>query len=182
MIESAFGWIGQIAEWFGQFVPRILILDTTMGAVAFRRGKHAVALSAGWHLWWPVTTLVHSYPVARQADNLRSQTIVTSDDKVVVIGGMIVYEVSDILALVGKTFKPEDTVQDIALSAIHDVCCQLSWDDLKGEQRKGTLDTKLRREAAKLLAPYGVTVLKAMLTDLAPGRVIRIVQSTASDT
>jgi len=68
-------------------------------------------------------------------------------------------------------------VKDIALSAVHDVCCRMSWHDLKDEQRRGTLDTKLKNEAKKSLEDYGVRVLKTMLTDLAPCRVVKLIQS-----
>lgn len=180
-MEAAFAWINAIAEWVGQFVPRILILDTTMGAVKFVRGKKAVALAPGLHLYWPLTTTVHTYPIARQADDLRSQTVVTSDDKVVVVGGLIVYEVDDILKLVGATFRPQDTIKDISLTAIHDVVCQLGWEDLKAQQRSGALDRKLRSETAAALKTYGVKVLKVQLTDLAPTRVIKVMQSTQAD-
>lgn len=180
-MDSALAWIGQIAAWIGQFIPRWQIVDTTRGAVKFVRGSRVVKLGPGLHWFWPVLTDFHVYPTARQAVDLRAQTFVTEDDKTIVVGGLIVYEIEDIEKILAHTYDPEETIRDITLSAIHDVCCQMSWDELKREQRRGTLDTKLRRESQKGLIDYGVKVLKTTLTDLAPCRVLKLVQSMAKD-
>lgn len=180
-MESALAWVGQIAAWIGQWIPRWVILDPTMGAVKYVRGQRVIPLSAGIHFYWPVTTTMETYPVARQADDLRSQTIVTTDDKTVVVGGMIVYRVPEPVKLLPTTFRPQQAIKDIALTCIHDVCCRMSWADLKKGQQKGTLDTKLRNEARYQLEEYGVEVIKVQLTDLAPARVYKVMQSTSQD-
>jgi regulator of protease activity HflC (stomatin/prohibitin superfamily) len=180
-MESAFAWIGRIIEWFGQFIPRIEIVDTTHGALKFVRGAKIVKLGPGMHVYWPLTTKFEAYPVARQASDLRTQTLVTKDDKVLAVGGLIVYEIYDLEPLLAHTWHPENTIRDICISAIHDVCCQLTWDELKDKQRSGALDRELNKEARKSLDKYGVKVLKTTLTDLAPCRVIKINQSTATD-
>lgn len=176
-MEGAFAWIGQIIEWFGKFLPRWVILDTTEGAVKFVKGKHPKALGPGIHWYWPVCTTLQEYPTARQADNLRTQTIVTRDDRVVAVGGMLVYDVVDIQKLLAYTHNAATTVTDIALTAVHDVCCQMSWEELKDEQRRGTLDTKLKNTTQRALNEYGVRVIKTMLTDLAPCRVLKLMAS-----
>lgn len=180
-MEGALAWISELVNWLGQFIPRWEIVDTTHGAVKFVRGSKVVALGPGWHIYWPVTTKFETYPIARQASDLRTQTIVTKDDRTVAIGGQIVYEIADIEAILARTYDPEQTIKDISLTAIHDVCCQMTWDELKEAQRNGALDRNLRREAKKTLDSYGVKVLKTTLTDLAPCRVYRMVQSTAKD-
>lgn len=180
-MESAFAWIGQVVEWFGQFMPRWVIIDTTEGAVKFIRGSKVRALGPGIHWYWPATTKLVAVPVARQADDLRTQTMVTTDDKVIMVGGMIIHEVFDVIKLTAQTYDGPTTVKDITMTAIHDVCCRMTWEQLKDEQRKGTLDTKLKNAAKSMLEDYGVRVIKIMLTDLAPGRVHRVIQSTAID-
>lgn len=180
-MNDALAWIGQIVEWVGQFIPRWVILNTTEGAVKYVRGSRAVALGPGIWWYWPVTTKIEEYPTAFQADRLQTQTIVTTDDKVIVVGGMISYKVSDILPLVSQTHSALTTVANLALTAVHDVCCKMSWEELKGEQRKGTLDTKLRNAAKRLLSPYGVEVVDLVLVDLAPARVLKLLQSTSTE-
>jgi regulator of protease activity HflC (stomatin/prohibitin superfamily) len=117
----------------------------------------------------------------RQTVDLRAQTLCTTDDKSIVVGGMIVYEIYDIEAIVARTFEPDDTIKDISLSAIHDVCCQKSWDELKEAQRTGALNRELKKEAARELDKFGVKVLKTTLTDMALCRVIKLMTSVAKD-
>lgn len=176
-MDGALGWISAIAEWFGQFIPRWQIVPTTHGGVKFVRGAHVVKLEAGWHVYWPVTTQMVIYPVKRQANDLRAQTVVTTDNRTAVVGGLIVYEVSDIERLVAETFDPDDTIRDVALSAIHDVCIQYDWGGLHAAAQSGELDRALLKETRRNLERYGVRVLKMALTDLAPCRVYRLVQS-----
>ena len=154
-----------------------MIFDTTMGGVKFVRGRKAMPLGPGIHFYWPATTTLDTYPTARQCDDLRSQTVVTADDKVIVVSGQIVYEVTDVMLLLPRVFRPMQAIQDMTVTAIHDVVCQLTWDELKMAQRKGTLDTKLRNAAKDNLSDYGVRVLKVQLTDLAPARVIKLMTS-----
>lgn len=180
-MESALAWIGQIAEWVGKFIPRWFILDVREGGVKYVRGSRVVVLGAGIHWYWPVTTTYDTYPTVRQADNLATQTIVTKDDKTIAVGGMLVYDVEEVGKLLTMTAHAIRLVQDVSLTAVHDVCCNLTWDELKDEQRRGTLDTKLKNAAQKQLKDYGVRVIKCMLTDMAPTRVLRLVQSMAKD-
>lgn len=180
-MENAFAWLGKVMEWIGDFIPKRVILDVTMGGCKFIGGRKVKVLGPGVHWYWPFWTQLHTYPTARQADNLSSQTVVTTDDRTVVVGGMIVYEVADIEKILAHTYKPQDAIRDLALTAIHDVICQLSWEELKSAQRSGALDRKLRSECRAALLPYGVTTLKVQLTDLAPARVVRLVQSSQKD-
>jgi regulator of protease activity HflC (stomatin/prohibitin superfamily) len=139
-------------------------------------------LTTGIHWYWPARTHVTEIPIARQAENLRSQTLVTTDDKVVIVSGMIVHEVVDPVRFCLSSHDGFVTIKELALTAIHDVICSMSWEELKTEQRKGTLDTKLKNAAKRVIEEFGVKVVKVMLTDMAPGaRVFKVVQATSQD-
>ena len=180
-MDSAFAWLQYLAEWLGRFVPRWHVMEPTQAAVKVVCGRKILTQTDGILVWWPAITSVTIYPVARQANDLRAQTIVTADQKSYVVGGMIVYEISDVEAIVCHTFDPDDTIRDVALTAIHDVCIQHSESDLLAYARSGRLDTEMRREARKQLDGYGVRVLRLTLTDLAPCRVYRLVQSQPTE-
>ena len=180
-MDSAFAWLGQLVEWFGKLLPRWMILDTTEGAIKYIGGKRVVVCGAGIHWYWPARTSWVTYPVARQTDRLETQTMETQDGKTFIVSAMITYRVDDLAALVTTTHSPTTTVIDIAMTAVHDVCCDYGWDELQAEQRKGTLKTKLRNEAQRQLRDYGVNVLKLQLMTLARARVLKISQSTASE-
>lgn len=181
MLEQAFGWIGQIAGWIGAFVPRWAILDTTEGAIKYVRGRPKFCAPGRVHWWWPVTTTWIVYPVVRQTDRLETQTMETTDGKPFVIAGTITYSVNDLMALVTTTHSPSAAVIELAASALHDVCCEYTWEELQTRQRKGTLKTELKNEAQKQLQDYGVRVLKMQLTSSARCRVLKVCQSTANE-
>jgi regulator of protease activity HflC (stomatin/prohibitin superfamily) len=180
-VDSALAWIGQVAEWFGQFIPRRQILDTTEGAIKYVGGSTPKVCRAGVHWWWPYTTTWVMYPTARQTDRLENQTLETADGKTFVVSGTITYEVEDIAALVTTTFSPMVAIKDLASTALHDVCSDYEWGGLQEGQRKGTLKTKLKNEAQKTLKDYGVRVIKFQLNTLARTRVLKVSLSTSSE-
>ena len=180
-MESLFGWVGKVVEWFGQFFPRWLIIRTTHGGVKFIRGHKLVALGAGWHLYWPLTTEIMTYPVARQGANLAIQDVITTDGKTIAVGGLIVYEIKNIEAILAHTWDPEQTIKDIAMSAYFDTLAKMSWIDIRTSMELGTLKLKLRRTARKELDKYGVRVLKTSITNLVPTRIYRHLQSQSQD-
>lgn len=192
-MESAFAWLGQIVQWFGQFFPRWMLLDSTDGAVKFegfllparwRNFKDPIRITVcgpGIHFWWPATTSFQIYPTAFQTDNLPSQTMETTDGEKIVVGGMLTYTIEDLGLLLPHTHSAMKMVQALTLAAIHDVCSSMTWEQLALEHRKRTLNTKLRNQAQKALKEFGVRVEDCMLTDLVRTRVYRLIQSTQQD-
>lgn len=180
-MDAALAWIGQIAAWVGQWIPRWIIMPVTHGGVKYVRGARVVTMGPGVHFYWPATTTIDNYPTATQTDNLPSQTIETEDDVSITVGGMVTYSVHDVAALLSQTHSGQKRIQAMTLAAIHRECCRMTWADLKREQRKGTLDTKLRNAAQKHLGDFGVTIEACQLTDLAKTRVYRVINSTQQD-
>jgi regulator of protease activity HflC (stomatin/prohibitin superfamily) len=175
-VDKAFAWIGYIVEWLGQFFPRWKVIPTTHGWIKWVRGFKVKTGGAGIVWWWPATTEIEGFPVVRQSTPLPSQIVTTTDNKTIAVSGMLVYEVSDIEKLLGHTFDPDDTVKDIAQSALTDVLGHMTWDDIKRGQGK-TLDTRLKNAAKRELEDYGVNVLKFSLTTLAVCKVHRLITS-----
>lgn len=181
-MEAALGWLGRLIEWFGQWIPRWIIVRSTHAGVKWVRGSKVVTIEPGIHFYWPVTTEVLVYPTARQAANLRPQTLVTTDDRTILVSGLLVYEVRDIDKLIAQTFDPDDTVEEIALGVINGVCCKKSWQEIRDDHESGKLDREMLHRSRLALAPYGVYVLRATLTDLAPARVIKLAGDTIART
>lgn len=196
MIDSAFGWIGEIARWAAQFIPKWELLDVTHAGLKIVRGRWCVrAWRVVWlpqeiivcepdrvHWWWPLTTRWFEHPTARQTLNLKSQTITIRGGFSVIVGGLVVFKVRDIRKLLTETFDPDVAISDISLTAIHNVVVRFDWEALCNAHRDGTLDSQLKKEATQALSEtLGVTVLKVTLTDLAKVRVYKQVVATAQD-
>jgi Membrane protease subunits, stomatin/prohibitin homologs len=180
-MESAFAWIGKFFEWFAAFKPSRDVVPSTHGWIkwvgGFRHGYRIETGTGGGVVWyWPITTELLLFPVVRQTTPLPSQVITTTDGKTIAVSGMLVYEVFDVEKLLAHTYDVDDTVKDIAQSALTDVLTRMTWDDIMKGQGK-TLDTKLKNAAKKELEDYGVRVLKFSLTSLAPCQVIRSIRS-----
>jgi regulator of protease activity HflC (stomatin/prohibitin superfamily) len=163
-MESALAWIGQIADWCGQFIPRWQIVPATHKGLKFVRGSEMKPLDPGIHFWWPATTILQMYPSARQTLDLRTQTLMTTDGKVVAVGGMVTYRVEDIQALLGKTWDADQTIKDICAGVISEVVRECSWADIQTP----AFTKELRHLMRLRLKPFGVRVMRATLTDLAP--------------
>jgi regulator of protease activity HflC (stomatin/prohibitin superfamily) len=180
-METAFAWIGQIVEWLGRFIPRLVILDTTQGAIKYKHGKTPVAYGPGLHFFWPLVTTWETYPTARQTDRLETQTMESKDGKTFLVSGTLTYCVEDLSKLLPVVaFATRNTI-DIAMTALHDVCCDFDWAELQREQQRGTLKTKLRNEAQHQLGEYGIRVIKLQLNTLARCRVLKVSQSLSNE-
>lgn len=176
-MSEAFAWIGQLVDWLGRFVPRWVILPTTTSGVKFVRGSKVVPINPGIHWFWPATTILQTHPTTRQTNDLRTQTLVTTDGKTVGVGGMVSYRVDDVVALLSKTWDADQTIRDICAGAISEIVRTASWPDLQTLE----FERELRMTMRKRLRPFGVRVMKATLTDCTPIKVIKVVQATSAD-
>lgn len=174
MLDSALGWIGEVIHWFGQWIPRWEIVETTHGWVKWIKGSRIESGGAGVVWYWPATTKLGIHPTARQTMNLTTQLLETSDDKAFVIGGVVTYEIDDLEKVLAHTFDPDHTIHDIAQTAIADACSGKTWADLREGINSGKFYTEMRQGLARDLKTFGVRVIKARVSDFAPCRVYRI--------
>lgn len=179
MGEGLLSVLGEFVKWIGDFFPHLAIVRSTHGAIKFVRGNPRVTLGPALVVYWPLTTEFMEWPVCTQGVNLREQTLVTADNKTIVAGGMLQYEVADLERLFRSTYTPDHFIKDLALTALHSVLCEMEYAELQREQQRGTLLTKLKNEAQRMVQKYGVRVTLFSLTDLSPCRVMRQVVSTA---
>jgi regulator of protease activity HflC (stomatin/prohibitin superfamily) len=178
-MDSALAWIGQVANWFGQFFPRWIILNTTQGAVKFVRGSRPVILGPGIHWYWPAVTEVKEWIIAMQPVDLPTQTIVTSDGKTVAVGGAVIFRIRDIGPLLTDVWDPDKTIRVMASTVIRDVCSEATWDELRASN--GALQRELKRAMGRRLRRFGVVVITATINEFGPCRVLKVLQSTSQD-
>src|SRR3990167_4634322 len=139
-MDQAFAWIGAIIEWVGRFIPRLVILIPSLGAVKYTGLRHCMLVTAhgaGLHIYWPLVSVWDVYPVVRQTDDLSTQSITTSDGKTIAAAGLITYEVYDLLKLLPTTFEPAKAISEITLTSIHDVLSRMTWEQIMLEQEIG---------------------------------------------
>jgi regulator of protease activity HflC (stomatin/prohibitin superfamily) len=180
-MEAAFAWIGYLFEWLGRFIPRVQIIRATHAGVRFRNGKTAREIKPGLCIYFPLTTEVDIIPVARQTQNLPSQSLLTKDGKQVVVGGVVVYSIRDIVAALSKNWDIADTINDITMVAITQVVTSHTLEHLLSKLTE-EVQTELTRVTRKKLAVYGVKVYRTALTDFATCLIINQVGNTNGGT
>lgn len=162
-MESALGWIGKLAEVIGGLFPRLLILTATHNAVAFVRGWKVKPLYPGLHVYWPTWTVVTQYPVVMQTVNLPQQSLLTKDGKQIVVGGMVRFQITDIVKALADTWDIDDVIVDEAQAAIRDVVVQRTVESVQTERTK--VNNSLTNCLSRVLSRYGIEVDCARLTD-----------------
>jgi regulator of protease activity HflC (stomatin/prohibitin superfamily) len=157
-------------RWMGRLIPRLVIVRTTHCAVAFVHGKNAKLLGPGLHVVWPIVTEWVTYPTVRQSVNLATQTLLTKDSQTVAVGAIIVYAVDRPLELLACSYDADETIRDIAMAAVKSYVVSATLDDLRSKR----MDRRLGRRIAVNLEPFGVKVVRAQMTDLAPCVVVKL--------
>jgi regulator of protease activity HflC (stomatin/prohibitin superfamily) len=127
-------------------------------------------MKPGFRVWWPLISDIEVVVVARQSFNTPPQPLETQDGREVVAGGVVVYNVNDVVQAIGKqNWSPENTAQDIVQAVIADVIS--SWDhDALLEELSGKVEKEITDKARKQLRQFGVYVGRAGLTSFSSTR------------
>jgi regulator of protease activity HflC (stomatin/prohibitin superfamily) len=176
-MDNAFAWLRDIAEWLGRFVPRWEVCDTRNRWIKWVRGSRISTGGPGIVVWWPVTTICELHAVARQSRPLPSQVVTTADGVAVAAGGLLIYRIDDIEKAVADGYDPDDTISEIAASALHDTLQSMTWEEIRTIKPR-MLETRLRNAALKDLDTYGTRVIRFTLTTCARCNVQRVIRST----
>lgn len=172
MIESALGWIGEIARFVGSLFPRLLIVQASHRGVKYVWGREVVELEPGPHVYWPLVTPVELCAVVRQTIDLPAQLLETADGQVVVASGAIEYEIEDAVAFLAQAENGYDSIRLVATGAVRDMVTDCTLEELRAD--RGMADRLLTGHAQDDLEPYGVRVLRARLSDFARVRPIHL--------
>ena len=164
-MEAAFNWINQFFELVTKFFPHLLIVRSTEAGVLFKRGRIVKPIGPGLHWYWPLVTEYYTTAVVRQTQNLPVQAAVTRDKVAVAVSGIIVYRIKDVVAAFGKTFDFNDTMNDVAMTAILPHICSRTYDELIMEINSGQTQEALTKSVRLALRKYGVAVSLVGLTD-----------------
>jgi hypothetical protein len=179
-MDGAFAWLNGIFQFFGRFFPDWMTFEPTQAGCKFvgqwRKPATVVYLPPGsFVIWWPARTVMRFYQIGRQTTDLRDQTLTTADDKTFSVGGVIVFEITDVIPLLTEVYQPDQTIQDICLGIMVEVLSGHTWNELKESYASGALTKQLTKEAREGLRRYGVKVIRLNISDLALCRTLRII-------
>ena len=177
-MDSALAWIGQLAEWFGKLIPHLVIVKVTQGGIRMRRGNEISEIVPGPLVHWPIWTPIEIITVVRDTMDLPAQTFTTKDGRVTLASGMITYSVKDVVKLLTTAPDYTNAIADVAMTCIHDVFIQYEWEALRAGILDGSVNKALKKSTQDELGGFGIKVIAFGLKDLAPARVLKIVQDT----
>lgn len=172
MIDQAFGWLGQLADFVGRWFPRLLVVKTDQRCLKYVRGRHLRLLDPGLHLYWPMVTELEWCFVVRQVMVHPPHVLETQDGVQVVVAGVTAYRVANPIRFLSENEDPYSTIDDVAAAAIRQVVVSSSYDVL-GDALP-TTDAALTAATRRLLRPFGVRVEYTRLTDFSRTRTIHL--------
>jgi regulator of protease activity HflC (stomatin/prohibitin superfamily) len=152
-----------IAEWETAFVTR--------------KGKVHRIISSGLHWKWLFIEKVYRAWSTEINVDLDNATILSSDNKPVIISGNLGYTIHDLPKLWQTLSDSSTTIKHIALGHIASVCNEKTLDDLSQNNEKLHKDT-LRKLKSKM-KKYGITITRIQFTDLVNAKAYRLYGNTA---
>lgn len=165
-------WLAKLIDSALAVVPRVVKIKRTHGAVIFT-GSRAKAWRPGLHLYWPIISEYLELPVVRQTNNLPTQVVLAAGSKPLAVSGVVVYEITDIMAALSQSFEVDDTINDIGLAAIMEVLAGEKLSELCEKLKDGRLSHELTLRARRRLRRYGVRVQAVSLTDFTTCTVVK---------
>jgi regulator of protease activity HflC (stomatin/prohibitin superfamily) len=165
VMDAAFAWLSQIVEALLQLIPRRVIIRATERGVKWSLWREPQEMMPGIRFYWPLITDIEVTVVARQTINLPTQSLLTKDGQTVVVGGVVIYKISDVVQAIGKiNWSPEDTAGDITQAAIVEVISGRTSDNIL-KNISGEVEKQLTSICRKQLRQFGVHVSRAALVD-----------------
>ena len=166
------GWLGNIVQWVGQLIPKIILVPPTHAAIKFVYGSKVVVLQSGLYWYWPVVTTYHMYPIVRQTNNFPAQVLTTSDNKSVIVSAIIIFTVQNIEKALVKSWDIDDTVSDIAQTEIVSTITSRTINEIR-DQIGSEIKSELTKKVSKRLTQFGIKVECCALTDFSTCFTIR---------
>jgi len=160
-------WIAQFFDRILSVIPRLILVKAYECGIKFGRKGKVTRLDPGLHLHWPMMTEVDTYPTARTTKNMTMQTLTTKNANTCVVSAALVYEMTDPVKAYTENYDIDDTITDLALTAVAEVVSGAFDTELS------ELESKLTKLTRSRLRPFGVRVERCSLTDAALCRVFR---------
>jgi len=167
-MDTALGWIGELAKFIGTLFPRLLIVDRRSLGVAFRRGKYPKILLPGLHVYWPFWTRVESWLATWQVTRLAARGLTTSDGETIAVEASIDFRVRAPMTAFVYNGELHEQIPAAGLGVLARYVAEHTFSEA---QDSGNL-CDLQAAMAERLRAYGVEVRSTELTGFARGIVL----------
>lgn len=183
MLGELFGWFSDFVYWAASWLPRPAQVDVTEGAVLFTRGQEPKVCKHGLVWWVPALQRLEQYSVLQDAYEFRPVFLVTKDGKAVAVGFSLLWSIEDILLACTTCDDFQSIVKEMGESLLPELVVGHTYEELlsslRPEGRAWSFNRQLTSSAQALLKPYGLRVHSARINNVAPCRVVRVIQNDA---
>ena len=158
-----------IIEMWQKFIPCYIIKQYDMG-VRLRLGKFHSVLSPGLTYKLPFVDEIITNQVVWTTMNLPPQSLVTLDEKNIVISVVVKYRVTDIKTYLLEVYDASDAISDMTQGTVKKLVTSRDWQDCKSNKLETELTNKAKSEAAK----WGIEITTVTIANLGMIRSIRL--------
>ena len=163
---EAFSFLNDVAQWFGQWMPKWALLQVDEGGVKYLPGKEIIVLEPGEIYWyWPVTSNVVTIDTRRQTLTF-GQRLTTKDDISVQLNTVIVFTIWDVKKALVDTKDFEDTVGEVAQKLTIRPIMSRTFTETRADMGESNdMRNEITRGARGLLRDYGIDVMDGYVSD-----------------
>lgn len=148
-------------KFWTQLCP-FFIVEQFNEAVQLRFGKLYKHRTGGVYSKIPFVDTVYEHAIVPTTMPLSSQSLVTRDDKNIVVKGIIKFKVSNVETFLLQVWGASEAIEDMTKAIIKKVITSHSWEDCKKLDIDNQITIKARIEAKK----WGIEILQVTLTDI----------------
>lgn len=167
MLDSLIQWLTSIIEHLSPFV----IVKQYENGIQLRFGKYLRNLEPGLYIKIPFIDEILTQHVVLTTLSLPAQSLVTSDNKNIVVEAMVKYKIIDAQIFLLEVYDSVDAVSDISQGIIKELIMSSTWEQCRDNELDNGITKKVRNELKK----FGVYVDKVTLTSISEIRTFRLI-------
>lgn len=173
-LEAVLNWI---FEKIHDVLPFFVVQEYEEAAL-LRLGKFKQIYKKGIRFKIPLADSILKQNITTTTLSLPAQSVVTNDDKSLVVKGIVKYKVVDTQTFLMEVYDAVDAISDVSQGIIKEVLTSKSWEECRDVEIDNTITKKVRAEIKK----FGVYIDKVTLTDIAPIKSLRLFNESLSFT